>query len=301
MTHNPVLVNDDRPSPTQRVSSIPFPGHYELPAKPEGASSAVQDSYRQTSFLLRDDLRLFEEGMNLQLRIVADASPSAFRKHPYAALIGLWSRTFLALSDTCLLASRGSYGSCPPLVRLACELVAAQHQLHAGEMDEFIEWLATNFTPNEEHKALELGLGRYFAGETLAADDKLRRVYRPASELGRPSFGPTVLHIGPESNSQRLALTFADAAFHIGWAEIVFGWLLALCERQLAVAVHAKGTFPIHEDVHRAYADLSRRIEAALARPDRCVIDEIEDAGVRRYLVSNFRRASSGAPKKYLL
>ena len=289
------------PTPTQRVSAIAFPASYALPRPPGEAPAQVQDAYRQTQFLLGDDLRLFEEGMNLQLRIVRDASPSAFRTHPYAALMGLWSRTFLALADACLVVVRGSYPSCPPLARAACEYVAAQHQLHASEMELFLEWLAGNFTPNETHKALELGLGRYFGGETLATDQRLRRVYRPASELGRPNFGATLLEVGPESNKQRLALSFAESAFHLGWAELVLGWLLALCERQLAVAVHAKGVFPIHEDTHRAYTDLARGVEQALSRPDRCAIEEVEEEASRRFLVHNFRRASGGAPKKLLL
>ena len=286
-------------SPRQRVSAIPFPERYDLPARPE--SGDAQDAHRQTAFLLGEDLRLFEEGMDLQLRIVRDASPSSFRKHPYAALMGLWSRTFLALADGCLLATRSSYASVPVLVRAACEYIAAQRQLQAGEMEHFQEWLAANLTPNERYHAFEFGLGRYFAGEVLAADERLRRIYRPASELGRPNFGATLLEVGPESNNARLALTFADQSFHLGWAELSLGWLLALCERQLAVAVHAKGVFPIHDDVHRTYADLARRVEAALTRPDRCAIEEVEEGNFRRYLVRNFRRAPSGAPKKILL
>lgn len=292
---------DQPPTPSQRVSAIPFPERYHLPGKPEGAPPSEQDSYRQTSFLLGQDLRLFEEGMNLQLRIVSDASPSAFRKHPYAALMGLWSRTFLALADTCLLATRGSYASCPSLVRAACEYIAAQHQLHSSEMELFLEWLAGNLKPNEAHKAVEFSLGRYFAGETLATDERLRQVYRPASELGRPNFGATLLEVGPESNNLRLALTFGDTTFHIGWAELVLGWLLALCERQLAVAVHAQDVFPIHEDRHESYVDFARRVDRALSRPDRCSIEEIEEENYKRYLVHNFRRAPSGAPKKILL
>ena len=289
------------PTPTQRVSSIPFPESYKLPGKPIDMPSPVQDAYRQTTFLLGEDLRLFEEGMNLQLRIVRDAAPSAFRKHPYAALMGLWSRTFLALADSALLATRGGYASCPVLVRGACEFVAAQHQLHASGAEPFLEWLADNLRPNEEHKAFEFGLGRYFAGETLAADERLRRVYRPASELGRPNFGATLLEVGPESNNRRLALSFADVAFHLGWAELVLGWLLAVCERQLAVAVHATGIFPIHKDTHEAYTDLARRVDGALTRTDRCSIEEIEEGAYKRYLVHNFRRAPSGAAKKILL
>lgn len=289
------------PAPTQRVSAVPFPDAYALPKIEPGAAISAQHAHRQTQFLLGGDLRLFEEGMNLQLRIVRDAAHSSFRKHPYAALIGLWSRAYLSLADGCLLAARGSYGSCAPLVRAACEFVAAQHQLHAGEMALFLEWLAGALRPNDAHKAVDIGLGRYFAGEALAADERLRSVYRPASELGRPNFGATLLQVGPESSSVRLALSFADTAFHFGWAELTLGWLLAVCERQLAVAVHAKGVFPIHDDVHRAYADFARRVGETLARPDRCAVQEIDEDGVKRYLVVNFRRAPSGAPKKVLL
>ena len=288
------------PTPLIRVSSISFPDGYSLPAKPD-ASGPAQDAYRQTKFILGDDLRLFEEGMNLQLNIVRDSSNSRFRKHPYAALMGLWSRTFSTLGDACALATRGSYASCAPLVRSACEFIAAQHGLDSAEMELFFEWLADNFRPNEEHKAFEFGLGRYFSGGTLAEDEKLRRVYRPASELGRPSFGATTLLIGPESNNRRLALTFADSSFHLGWAELTLGWLLALCERQLAVAVHAKGTFAIHDDTHDAYRDFASRVDKAFSRSDRCSVEEVEEGQYKRYLAHNVRRAAGAAPKKILL
>ncbi len=288
------------PTPLIRVASIPFPDAYQLPAKPS-SSGPSQDAYRQTTFVLGTDLSLFEEGMNLQLKIVQDASNSRFRNHPYAALMGLWSRTFSALSDSCALAMAGSYGSCAPLVRSACEFIAAQHGLHSAEMELYIEWLASNFMPSEKHKAFEFGLGRYFAGETLADDEKLRRVYRPASELGRPSFGATTLLIGPESNNRRLALSFAEASFHIGWAELTLGWLLALCERQLAVAVHAKDVFPIHDDTHAAYRAFAEKTGQALSRSDRCYVEEVEEGRYKRYLAHNVRRAAGAAPKKILL
>lgn len=287
------------PAPLIRVSSVPFPESYMLPDKPTGGGQA--DAFRQTGFVLGKDLALFEEGMTLQLKIVRDSAHSKFRKHPYAAIIGLWSRTFSTLTDACLLATRGSYQSCAPLVRSACEFVAAQHGLHGGEMELFTAWLDDHFVPNKEHKAFEFGLGRYLPGGVLADDVKLRAVYRPASELGRPSFGATTLLLGPESNNRRLALSFADSSFHLGWAELTLGWLLAVGERQLAVATHAKGTFAIHDDTHAAYLSFARRVDEALKRTDRCRVEEIDEHGYKRYLAHNVRRAAGAAPKKILL
>lgn len=289
------------PAPKQRVSAIPFPKRYELPGRPEDAPEGVQDAYRQTTSVLGNDLLLFQEGMNLQLRIAGDVSSAASRTHAYAALLGLWSRAFLAVSDACLLVTRASYASCPPLVRTACECIAAQHQLHATDMEDFLDWLAANMTPNKEHKAFEFGLGRYFAGEPLATDERLRRVYRPASELGRPSFGATLLQVGPESDEERLALTFGDGAFHVGWSEVVLGWLLALCERQLAVSVRAEDVYRIGQEARGAHADLARRVGGALGRQGRCSIDEVEEGGVKRLLMRDFRRAVGGTPRRVLL
>ena len=289
------------PIPTQRVSGIPSPDSYALPGRPDDPSAPVQDAYRQTQFLLGKDLSLFERGMDLQLRVVRESSGSQYRNHPYAALMGLWSRTFLYLADACLLVTRGAYASALPLVRSACECIAAQEQLRRAEMDHFFHWLYTTLRPDEAHKAFEVEMGRYFAGETLASDERLRSVYRPASDLGRPNFGATVLQVGPESNNLRLALTFADRAFHLGWAELTLGWLLAPAERQLHVAVSAAGTFVISDEVRAEYDALAREVDAALADPARCAIEEVEEENYKRYLVHNFRRTSGGAPKKVLL
>lgn len=289
------------PTPPQRVSGIPFPPRYELPAKPADASPQVQDVYRQSQFSLGPDLRLFEEGMNLQLAILAASSASHFRTHPYAAVVSLWSRTFSALADALLLTTRGSYGSALPLVRTACECLAAQRQLYAQEMDLYREWLLTSLRPHEGFKAFEFGLGHYFAGETLAADERLRSVYRPAADLARPNFGATTLIVGPESNNLRVAYTFDDHAFHLGWAEIVTGWLLTLCERQLHTAVHATDLFHVPAETHETYRTFARRVDERLADPARARIEEVAEDNFKRYLVHNFRRTAGGAPKKVLL
>ena len=287
--------------PPQRVSPIHAPDEYVLPGRPAGAAAAVLDAYRQTQFLLGPDLELFAAAMNLQLALVQDAYPSRYRSHALAAMSALWSRAYLYTDDALLLATRGSYVATLPLVRTAAEAIAAEEALRGGEGDEHTKWLLGTLQPNESFKAFEFELGRFFAGEVLASDTVLRAVYRPASDLGRPNFGASLLQVAPESNNLRLALTFADVSFHLGWAEIVLGWLLALAARQVRVIVDAAPTFPVSAARRQAYEALQRRVDAALARPDRCRIDEVEDEGNRRYLVNGFRRAASATPKKILL
>jgi hypothetical protein len=291
--------------PSQRVTRIRPPQAYALPSRPpESAGEAAQDAYRQTRFLLANDLDLFAEAMELQLKLVADANPSTsskYRTHELAAISALWSRAYAAMADAMLLATRGSYSSVLSLVRAAAEQVSAQEGLRAEEMELHHEWLVNTLTPDETHKAFEFHLGRYFAGGVTATDDVLRSVYRPASDLGRPAFGASLLLGGPESSDTRLVVTFADASFHQGWAEITLGWLIALAARQVRLIVDAEGIFPVSEERRQAYESLQRRVDESLSRRDRCRIEEIAVGYDRRYLVHNFRRGSSGSPKRILL
>jgi hypothetical protein len=288
--------------PVQRVSPIPSADEYVLPGRPDtSAGPAALDAYRQMQFLLGTDLDLFSQAMNLQLGLVKDAYPSKYRTHALAAITALWSRAYAYLADALLLTTRGSYASTMPLVRAAAEAIAAQEALRAGEGDEHTKWLLSTLQPNESFKAFEVELGRFFAGEVLAADPVLRAVYRPVSDLGRPNFGASLVQVAPESNNLRLALSFADASFHLGWAEMVLGWLLALAARQLRVIVDASPVFPVSEERRAAYDDLQRRVDASLGRADRGRVEEVEDETGRRYLISNFRRSSGAAPKKILL
>ncbi len=117
------MVQPPLPTPGQRVSAIDVPEGYALPGKPDDAASAAQhDAYRQTQFVLGNDLRLFADGMALQLRILHDSSHSRYRTHAWAAVVSTWSRAYVALADACLLVTRGSYGSVANVLRSACEL-----------------------------------------------------------------------------------------------------------------------------------------------------------------------------------
>ena len=291
--------------PSQRVGRIRPPQSYALPSRPtESAGEAAQDAYRQTRFLLSNDLDLFAEAMDLQLKLVADANPatsSKYRTHELAAISALWSRAYTGLADAMLLVTRGSYSSVLPLVRAAAEQISAQEGLRAEEMYMHHEWLMNTLQPDEPQRAFEVHLGQYFAGGVTATDDVLRSVYRPASDLGRPAFGASLLLGGPESSDTRLVINFADPSFHQGWAEIIFGWLLALAARQIKVIVDSEGIFPISDERRQAYESLQRRVDDSRSRRDRCRIEEIKVGQDRRYLVHNFRRGSSGSPKRILL
>ncbi len=291
------------PTPGQRVSGIASAEQYALPGKPgDSATVAVQDAFRQTHFVLGADLRLFAEGMNLQLAILRDSSHSRYRTHVYGAVASTWSRAYSTLADACLLVTRGSYATVPNLVRSGAELMAAEYQIEREELGEYVGWLLGHLKPDEEHKAVDVGLGHYFAGTTLAADERLRLIYRVASDLGRPNFGATLLETGPESNNVRLAYSFDDASFHVGWAEIELGWLLQLCERQLTLAAHMPQVLNITPETHAAVLSYAIRIQQTLSNASRARIDEIRTSdNHKRWLVVNFRRQPSGAPKKYLL
>jgi hypothetical protein len=278
-----------------KIARFTLRERYDLPGRPAAAPPAVQDAHRQTHFLLSSDLSLFEQAMNLQLAI---AAASARRRGPEtAALLGLWSRTFSYLSDVCVLLSQASYGSCPPVLRAACDCIAAQRSLLADGFDEYQEWLAGALGKDPEHRASYIDMGRYRAASVLAEDERLGCAYRLLTDLTMPHFGSTVLLTGPDSSGQKLALAFADSAFHLGWAELIAGWLLALADAQMETVLGTDelgGNDELREDTSR----LRREIEEALANPRRCRVEELPDG---RRLIHNFRRAVSTAPKRILL
>ncbi len=278
-----------------KIAPYRFPERYDLPGRPTAAPPSARDAYRQTQFLLSSDLSLFERTMNLQLAIVA---ASAKKRTPEAAaLLGLWSRTFSYLSDTCTLLSRASYPSCPPLLRTACDCIAAQRSLLADGFGEYNEWLATALGKDRQHAASYIELGRYRAGSVLAEDERLGSTYRLLTDLAMPHFGSTVLLVGPDSSQQRLALAFADGSFHLGWAELIAGWLLLLAEAQVETTVGAD-RFDAGDALREDAGRLRSEIGEALAGPGRCRAEELADG---RRLLHNFRRAVSGTPRRILL
>jgi hypothetical protein len=287
------------PSAPQRVSPVVFPRTWDLPARPEAGPAL--DAYRQSEFVLRSDLRLLQEGMNLQLRVVADTYPFKYRTHAAAAAQLYWSRVYHCLSDAALLLLRGSYAGVPALVRGACECQAASAQISGEELPLFLQFLAATLHPHAVLPATDVGMGGYHAGGTLARNDRLGFIYRVAAELARPNIGPTLLLVAPESSLQKLAVTFADQSFHLGWAQLELGWLVELCALVLENAVGRGDIFGTTKETGTAIVEFISRAQRALGPTDRCSMSEIDEGGERRFLITNFRRQAGGAPRKIVL
>jgi hypothetical protein len=290
------MTSAEQPSP--RISPFVYPKEYVLPARPSAAGQAVADAHRQTGFLLAGDVALFEQGMNLELRIVADSRAAQYRTPALAALLGLWSRSFAYRADVCLLATRGSYVSCLPLLRAAADCVGAQRGLASDGCQEFIDWLATAFGQDREHAALEIGLGRYRSGAILAADERLGQAYRAVTELTMTHFGATLLQTAPEASQEKVTIAFGESGFHLGWAQLIFGWLLTLTDAQLEASAGARDVLAVSGDVEVEARRFSEAVAGALAREDRCRLEEVDNA---RFLISNFRCLAGAVPRRILL
>jgi hypothetical protein len=294
---------DDLPilDPPQRVSGMRVPEGWMLPGKPPDLSAAAEDAWRQTGFLLAADLRLIEDSLDLQTRVAGAGYMPSARTMRMAAFASLWSRAFLCASDATGLVRRGSYQSALPIIRQAAEHIAAQVQL-GSELDEFRVWAHRAYARHPDSRSEEVGLGHYFAGESIAEDEHLRLIYRAASDFGRPNFGPTALFVANEASHARYPLNFADEAFHLGWAQLLLGWVLRLGTRQLHFALHARDLFPAASDVREHVVNHVHDAEAHLADDARCTIEEYVDAeGRRRHLLVNFRRMPADAVKRVLL
>lgn len=295
--------------PPQRVSGMRVPESWALPGKPSDLAPDAEDAWRQTGFILGADLRLLEANLDLQVRVAASGYQISARTMRMAAIASLWSRALVTAGDAAHLARAGSYQSALGLVRQAVELLAAERGLASDPQawEDFKGWAHRGYSTHAGSRADEVGLGHYFAGEEIASDAALRVIYRGASDLARPNFGPTALFVANEATHQRYPLVFGDRAFHLGWAELISGWLLHLGAAQLHLALHAANHFPAPSELREEVVTHVRAIEAHLAslaagETPRCRLEEyIDEDGRRRHLLIDFRRRPGDAAKRVLL
>jgi hypothetical protein len=287
--------------PPQRVSGMRVPAAWTLAGKPPELTADADDAWRQTGFLLGEDVRLLSAGLDLQVRFAGTGYTARARTMRMAAQASLWSRALVTASDAAQLARMGSYQSAAALVRQVTELIAAQAGLEA-DYEAFKRWAHEAYGRHPEARAEEIGLGHFFAGEVIARDEHFRNIYRASSDLSRPNFGPTALFTANEATHQRYPLIFADRAFHLGWAQLLLGWLLRLDAKQLHLALHAATLFPATDELRSEAVEHVRRVDAQLADDRRCRVEDwTDEEGRRRHLLVEFRRQSSDAPGRLLL
>ena len=286
----------------QRVSGMRVPSAWTVPGRPADLDAAAEDAWRQTGFACADDLRLVEANLDVQVRLAGTGYTPAARTMTMAGIASQWSRALLSTSDAVALVRRGAYQSAVPLLRQAVECIGAQQGLAGGDAEEWRRWTHEAYGRHEPTRSTEVGLGHYFSGESIAADAHLRAIYRAASDLGRPNFGPTALFVANEANHARYPLNFADQAFHLGWAQLLLGWALRLGVVQVHLALHLTQHFPAPAELRAEAVEGACAAEALLADPERCAFEEwTDEAGHRRMLLRQFRRRGVDAPQRILL
>lgn len=285
----------------QRISGMRvLKEQWQLPGKPSDLPADAADAWRQTNFNFAEEIKLLENGFNLEARFSATAYTLSARNMDMAGFTTLWARSFLTCSDITSLIRRGGYQSTMPLIRQAVELIGAQEGL-TNEIDIWRSWTHEAFNQESESRAIEQKVGHYFSGESIASDPDLKIIYKAASDFGRPNFGPSALFVANGANRVRYPLVFADQAFHIGWAELIFGWLMILNRKQLHLSMHLPNFFPIDKEFKQRIIQHIESINEYLSNDQRCKIEEYEDkTGRPRLIMVNFRRQMSDQRSRLL-
>jgi hypothetical protein len=220
--------------------------------------------------------------MNDVLILLSTSRPRGSRG---AAMISVGGRSFAHLADSCTLLCQASYVSCLPLLRMALEALAVQKALLEDAFSPYEDWFAAGVT--QEGAAIHIDVGRSKAASILAADDRLGELYRLLMDIAMPHFGGALLFAAPETSLQKAPLTFGDGVFHLGFAQLISGWLLLLAEQQRAAWRQLTATETAEDS----------DVGGALNDRGRCYVERVDD----RWVFHNFRRAPSAQPKRVVL
>ncbi len=292
-------MNDD--PPRQRISPITFPSAAPSLVKPgEDEPQQRRDAFRETGFALPLDLRWLQDAFALQRKIVEQSYGSSFRNRRYASALMFWSRVYGGGIDARALTARASYSSALALMRASMEWLGAEQAVVGEEQVEFEDWLRTAWSNDAARRATEIGMGQYMAGQQIAMAPETADAYRAVSELSRSHFGASALLTADSSHDKRFLVNWADEAFHLGWAQLLFGWQITIQNRQCRFAV-GSGLFGVEPEDREEYQRLHRQSRSLLEDPRRCRAEWIIDDGRQRLLIDHFRRQPSGAPKRIFL
>lgn len=268
--------------------------------KPPNDAAGSPDAFRQTGFVLGDDIDAVLKGLNLEGKIAEASSGSKFRTQKMASSLGLWSRSWLSRLQALHAAQWGNYAASITLIRAAADYQAAMLALLRTEAAEWQEWLDSDgIAIAPEQHATEFRLHAFRSGEVLATHEVLGRIYRLSTDLSLAHFGSTLLLAGSGSAPDHVEMSFGDRDFHIGLAELLIGWLLELSGALLETVSEFDTVFAPADTV--AIAAWRATVDRTVSDQSRCRIESIEVAEERRYLVHNWRREPRSAPKRLLL
>ncbi|HIE83503.1 MAG TPA: hypothetical protein EYQ00_06465 [Dehalococcoidia bacterium] len=299
----PHLSNDELPiahSP-QRVSGMKVPDELPLPTESNLEIDTSKDAWRQTGFLMKKEWNLIQASLNLSTALVKTGYTPSARSMIMAGYASVWSRSLLTLSDAAGLVRGGSYQTVMPLIRQSIELAAAHRGL-TDEIDEWKRWTHEAFAGHAETKSTEIGIGGYFAGSVIAEDPVMKIIYRASSDFARPNFGPTSLFVANEASHEKHPLHFADRSFHLGWTQLLFGWILSVSGLLLETGLSQTQEFPADNILKaKIIQHLGDCTEVALDE-HQCRLKEWTDSDNRkRYIISNFKRQSTDAAVRLLI
>ena len=268
-------------------------------ARPPGGSPAA-DAYRQATFVLDPEIALVLQGLELEGAAAEASAGAKFRNQRVAASLSAWSRSWLCRLQALQSLQWGNYAAAIPLVRSSCDFAAATVSLLGPDAAEWQQWLDEGgIGPAHELHATEFRLHAYRSAEALARYPALGSVYRQSSDLALPHFGATLLTVASESTPDRVLVTFGDRDFHLGLAEIILGWLLALGGFHLEVLT--ADVSPLAAPDIPAVEQFRSAAASALASDTRCRVQEVDTQGSNRWLVSGWRRRPGDAAHRILL
>ncbi len=267
--------------------------------KPPMDAMGSADAFRQTGFVLGEQVAEVLAGLNLEGGEAGASAGSRYRSQMMVSALGLWSRSWLSRLDALHAIQWGNYVAAVTLIRAAADHQAGELYLLRSGASEWQEWLdGGGISIAAEQHATQFRLHAFRAAEVLAAHEVLGRVYRTSMDLSLSHFGSTLLFAGAGSRPENVEMTFGDRDFHMGLAELLLGWLLELGASQLEGLTEFEGTFAPLEDAARAWVS---QAAATVSGVERCRIEAVELGGERRYLMHNWRREPRSAPKRLLL
>ena len=258
--------------------------------------SVSADAYRQSNFLLSEEIDLFLRGLNLESSIALVFSGSKYRNQDIASLLVNWSRSWLARLQALHSLENGNYSAAFPLVRASIDHAATQSALIKNGARDWTNWLEGEGIRNDnEAHAVSIGLGRFRSGEFLASEHELGLIYRVVSDFTLPHFGSTLLVAGGEPSEGRVAPTFADRDFHLAFSEIIIGWLLKIGISSFSLIESAD------EKYQHPHIDL---IKEWIGEAERLLGDKkksfIHYDG-QNYVLENWRRSPTARAKRVIL